>query len=79
MTVTSGSPLESFAAPLPMAVRIEESGVKIAIKKHSEFAVAKDNRSLYFFAMLLGSISPMKNTTIVVARVPIATALPLLP
>ena len=46
----------------------------MSIKKHSESAVANANRSLYFFAMLFGSISPMKNTTIVVTSVPMVTA-----
>ena len=62
------------AARAPIFVRSQENGVKICIKKYSESAVARDNRSLYFFAMLFGSISPMKNTTSVVISVPAVTA-----
>ena len=43
------------------------------MKKHSKPAVCRASGSLYFFAMLLGSISPRKNTQIVVTIVPIAT------
>ena len=74
VTVSSASPRESRDASAPIFVRTKETGVKRPIKKHSDSAVAKANRSLYFFAMLFGSISAMKNTTTVVTSVPAATA-----
>ena len=44
------------------------------MKKLSELAVCRQNLSLYFFAMDFGSISPTKNTTAVVTKVPAVTA-----
>ena len=43
-------------------------------EKLSELAVCRQNLSLYFFAMDFGSISPTKNTTAVVTKVPAVTA-----
>ena len=74
VTDTSPSPLDSLAAAWPMAVSTAETGAKKRIKKHSEPAVPRLNRSLYFLAILLGSISPRKNRTRVVATVPQTTA-----
>ena len=75
VTVSSGSLGEMRAAAAPIFVKNHEIGENRPIKKYSEPAVASDNRSLYFFAMLFGSISPMKNTTSVVTSVPTVTAL----
>ena len=70
--------MASFAAKLPIAVSSVARGLRTVMKNHSEPATASDSRSLYFFAMLLGSISPAKNTTSVITNVLIVTA-PLTP
>ena len=62
------------AAKLPSAVNSEASGLRMVMKNHSDPATARDIRSLYFFAMLFGSISPAKNTTRVITNVLIVTA-----
>ena len=74
VTEISGSALTNFAAKLPVADSSFASGFKTDIKKHSEPATANDSRSLYFFAMLLGSISPAKKTTMVITKVLTVTA-----
>lgn len=58
---------------LPHPGQHPASGAKMRIKKHSEEAVARAHRSLYFFPMLLGSISPAKKMATVHTRVPTAT------
>ena len=58
-----------------MAVRTADSGVKTRMKKHSDPAVPREKRALYFLAMLFGSISPTKKTTTVVMTVLSVTAL----
>ena len=75
VTETSPSLPDNFAAAWPILVRIQEMGENRRIKKHSDPAVARANRSLYRFAMLFGSISPRKNTAMVVTSVPTVTAL----
>ncbi len=74
VTDTSGSPFVSFAACFPKAVRMAVAGPKMDIKKHSDPAVDKASRSLYFFAMLFGSISPIKKIAMVIIIVLIVTA-----
>ena len=65
----------SFAADWPIQVSRAERGVKTFIRNCSTGPVARASGSLYFLAMLLGSISPAKKTTIVVTMVLIDTAL----
>ena len=74
MTETSGSPRVRFEAAWPMAVSAADRGEKSAMKKRREPAVCRHSRSLYFFAIDLGSISPAKKTTAVVTKVPAVTA-----
>ena len=69
VTVISGSPLESFAAPRPIAVSSAESGAKSFISTRIAPAQESSSFSLYFLPRLFGSISPRKNTTIVVTIV----------
>jgi hypothetical protein len=57
-----------------MAVSSEERGLKMSMKNRSAPDVARLIRSLYFLAMLLGSISPRKNTAMVVMIVERVTA-----
>ena len=75
VTDISGSAFTKRAAKLPMADRTADIGRKMRIKKHSEPATAKDSRSLYFLAMLFGSISPTRKTTMVMIIVLRVTAL----
>ena len=64
----------SAAAPRPIRVSREETGQNSSMKKRREGAVALHSRSGYFLAMLLGSISPAKKTTMVVTMVLMLTA-----
>ena len=75
MTETGFSSGVSFAADWPIQVSRADSGAKTFIKKRSMGPVARARGSLYFFATLLGSISPAKNTTMVVTMVLMDTAL----
>jgi len=49
-----------------MAVSSAETGLRMSMKNRSAPDVARLIRSLYFLAMLLGSISPTKNAAMVV-------------
>lgn len=64
----------AFAAKLPIDDNRADIGRKMRIKKHSEPATANDSRSLYFLAMLFGSISPTKKTAMVIIIVLRVTA-----
>ncbi len=50
-------------------VSSEATGEKTRKKKYSESVVPREMRSLYFLAMLFGSISPRKNMAMVMAMV----------
>ena len=69
------SPFVSFAADCPIHVSSLDSGAKIFISTHRTPAQLNASFSLNFLATLLGSISPTKNTTIVVIIVLTETAL----
>ena len=73
VTEISGSPLVSLAAWIPIHVRSLARGLKTFIITERSPAVLRANFSGFFLAMLLGSISPAKNTTSVVMMVEIET------
>ena len=74
VTETSGSPLTMRLARLPIAERTAVAGVQILSMIIRGPMKRSARSSLYFFAMLLGSISAKKNTIREVAIVEIVTA-----
>ena len=69
-----GSPLVSLLARFPIAARIAAAGLKMVFRITSGRIQRSESFSLYFLAMLLGSISAKKNTKRDVTNVLIVTA-----